>query len=89
MLFLAMFFWPISVPLAAGYVYLVVRTIRKNAYGVLAIVALAPFAAYQAFLCLWYLQVLPQKIRPDPCIDGQDRRSRAEQGRVLHDHGRR
>jgi hypothetical protein len=62
MLFLAMFFWPISVPLLAGYVYLLYRTIKKRAFVALAIVALSPFIAYKAFQSYWYLQVLPEQI---------------------------
>ncbi|WP_019143342.1 hypothetical protein [Noviherbaspirillum massiliense] len=62
MLFLAIVFWPISVPLLVGYGYLLFRAVKKPAYGMLAIAILAPYLAYKAFLYHWYVQVLPEQL---------------------------
>ncbi len=61
-MFIFIFFWPITLPLFIGYLFVLRKLFAKQAYLVLTLVALAPFVAYEAIQYHWFSKVLPAQI---------------------------
>lgn len=61
-MFALIFFWPITLPLFIGYVTVLWKLFSKKAYYIFAMVAVAPFVAYNAFQYYWFSKVLPAQI---------------------------
>lgn len=62
MLFVIMFFWPITLPLITAYSYAIYWLIKKQTYLLAVAIFLLPFAATEAFQYYWFAKAIPEKI---------------------------
>lgn len=62
MLFILIFLWPVTLPLLAGYGYILYLLARKHRFAACITLALLPFMAYYSMQCYWYSQAIPAKI---------------------------
>jgi len=62
MLFLIIFFWPITLPLIALYSYIVYKLLKKQSYIACTVLVVSPFVAYEVIQYYWFSWAIPEKI---------------------------